>query len=366
MRALILVGGYGTRLRPLTLSCPKPLVEFANKPMIVHQIEALKSAGVTEVVLAINYQPEVMMGFLEEWSSKLGVKIVCSQEKEPMGTAGPLALARSILDDGQGTPFFVMNSDVICEYPMKEMLDFHKARNAEATILVTKVEDPTKYGVLVMDEYGQVQRFVEKPKPDEISKEFVGDKINAGIYVCSPSVLKRIELRPTSIEREVFPHVAADNKLYAYTLSGYWMDVGQPKDYLKGLHLHLDSLRIRQPHTLAAGPGIQGNVLVDSSAKIGDGCLIGPDVSIASGCVIGNGVRLSNCVIMRGVTIKDHTKVEQSIIGWGSSVGAWSRVEAHCVLGEDVQCKDELYLNGAIVLPHKEIKESVPQPAIIL
>ncbi|EFJ46105.1 hypothetical protein VOLCADRAFT_81984 [Volvox carteri f. nagariensis] len=360
MRALILVGGYGTRLRPLTLSCPKPLVEFANKPMIIHQIEALKSAGCTEVVLAINYQPEVMMGFIEEWQEKLGVKIVCSQEKEPMGTAGPLALARETLDDGKGTPFFVLNSDVICDYPLKDMLDFHKARGAEATILVTKVDDPTKYGVVVMDEYGQVQRFVEKPK------EFVGDKINAGIYVCSPSILKRIELRPTSIEREVFPHVAADNMLYAYTLNGYWMDVGQPKDYLKGLHLYLDSMAIRQSSLLAHGPGISGNVLVDPTAKIGEGCLIGPDVSISAGCVIGNGVRLSHCVIMRGVQIKDHTKVDLSIIGWDSRVGAWSRLENHCVLGEDVQCKDELYLNGAVVLPHKEIKDSVPAPAIIL
>lgn len=361
MRALILVGGYGTRLRPLTLSCPKPLVEFCNKPMIIHQIEALKVAGVTEVVLAINYQPEVMMGFINEWAAKLGVKIVCSQETEPMGTAGPLALARSMLDDGQGTPFFVLNSDVICDYPLKEMLDFHKTRKAEATILVTKVDDPTKYGVVVMDEYGQVQRFVEKPK------EFVGDKINAGIYCLSPPILDRIELKPTSIEREVFPHVAADNALYAFTLSGYWMDVGQPRDYLSGLRLHLDSLAVRQSPTLAAaGAGIKGNVLADPSAKIGEGCIIGPDVSISAGCVIGNGVRLSNCVIMRGVRIKDHSKVQDSIIGWDSVVGEWSRVENFCVLGEDVKCKPELYLNGAVILPHKEIKESVPSPAIIL
>lgn len=360
LKALILVGGYGTRLRPLTLTVPKPLVEFCNKPMIIHQIEALKAAGVTEVVLAINYQPEVMMGFIKEWEEKLGVKITCSQEKEPMGNAGPLALARHILDDGTGRPFVVLNSDVICDYPLKDMLDFHKARGADATILVTKVDDPSKYGVVVIDEYGQVQRFVEKPK------DFVGDKINAGIYVLSPNVLDRIELRPTSIEREVFPHIAADNKLYAYTLSGYWMDVGQPRDYLKGLHLHLDSLSIHRPEELAAGPTYKGNVLVDPSAKIGAGCLIGPDVSIGKGCVIGDGVRLSSCVIMRGVQIKDHSKVDNSIVGWESKVGAWSRLENHCVLGEDVQVRDELYMNGAIVLPHKEIKESVPQPNIIL
>lgn len=360
MKALILVGGYGTRLRPLTLTVPKPLVEFCNKPMICHQILALKAVGVTEVILAINYRPEVMMGFIDEWAEKLGVKIVCSQETEPMGTAGPLALARHLLDDGKGTPFFVLNSDVVCDYPLKDMLDFHTARSAEATILVTKVDDPSKYGVVVIDEYGQVQRFVEKPK------DFVGDKINAGIYVISPLVLNRIEVKPTSIEREVFPHIAADNKLYAFTLPGYWMDVGQPKDYLKGLTLHLDSLRIHSPTHLAAGDCYEGNVLVHESAKVGKDCRIGPDVSIGDGCVVGDGVRLSNCVIMRGVTIKNHSKVDKCIIGWDSAVGNWCRLENHCVLGEDVQVKDETFLNGATVLPHKEVKESVLQPTIIL
>ena len=168
----------------------------------MHQIEALKAVGVDEVVLAINYQPKVMLGFIDEYEKKLGVKIVCSKEETPMGTAGPLALARSILDDGSGDPFFVLNSDVICEYPLQAALDFFKSKpDAEGSILVTKVEDPSKYGVVVFDESGKVDRFVEKPKV------FVGDKINAGIYLLSPKILERIELRPTSIEKEVFPKV---------------------------------------------------------------------------------------------------------------------------------------------------------------
>eukprot|EP00877_Chromochloris_zofingiensis_P014874 jgi/Chrzof1/9640/Cz04g10190.t1 len=301
-----------------------------------------------------------MMGFIAEWEPKLGVKIVCSQEKEPMGTAGPLALARELLDDGTGAPFFVLNSDVACEYPLKDMLEFHRARGSEVTILVTKVDDPSKYGVVIINEYGQVQQFQEKPK------EFVGDKINAGIYVCDPKILDRIQLRPTSIEKEVFPHVAADGSLFAYTLPGYWMDIGQPKDYLKGLTLHLDSLRIHKPDTLASGPGIVGNALIASTAKVGHGCKIGPDVSISDGCVIGDGVRMSNCVVMQGVEVKCHSKIENSIIGWDSFIGAWSRLEGQCVLGEDVRVTSELFLNGAVILPHKEIKESVAAPKIIL
>lgn len=360
MKALILVGGFGTRLRPLTLTCPKPLVEFANKPMIIHQIEALKQAGCTEVILAISYRAEVMKAFCQEWEARLGVKITLSKEDEPMGTAGPLALARDILDDGSNEPFFVLNSDVICAYPLADMMAFHKQKHAEATLLVTKVVDPSKYGVVVHDADGLVECFVEKPK------EFVGDKINAGIYVCSPAILKRIPNKPTSIEKEVFPYVAQENKLYTMVLDGYWMDVGQPRDFLTGQSLHLQNLMKRAPEQLASGPDIKSPVIIDQTAKIGSGCVIGPDVSIGPGCVIGDGVRLQNCVIMKGCTVKSYAYVSNAIIGWYSRLGHWARVEGGAVLGEDVSTKDEVCLNGAVVLPHKELKESVTDARIIM
>ncbi|KAG6697453.1 hypothetical protein I3842_09G200000 [Carya illinoinensis] len=361
MKALILVGGFGTRLRPLTLSVPKPLVEFANKPMILHQIEALKAVGVTEVVLAINYQPELMLNFLKEFEKKLEIKITCSQETEPLGTAGPLALAGDKLIDGSGEPFFVLNSDVICEYPLKEMIEFHQSHGGEASIMVTKVDEPSKYGVVVMEETtGKVEKFVEKPKI------FVGNKINAGIYLLNPSVLDRIELRPTSIEKEVFPKIAVEQKLYAMVLPGFWMDIGQPKDYITGLRLYLESLRKKSSGKLARGPHIGGNVLVDETAAIGDGCLIGPDVAIGAGCVIESGVRLSRCSVMRGVRIKKHAYISSSILGWHSTVGRWARVENMTILGEDVHVGDEVYTNGGVVLPHKEIKSNILKPEIVM
>ncbi|KAH0455018.1 hypothetical protein IEQ34_016942 [Dendrobium chrysotoxum] len=361
MKALILVGGFGTRLRPLTLSVPKPLVCFANKPMIQHQIEALKEVGVTEVVLAINYQPEIMLNFLKEFEDKLHIKITCSRESEPLGTAGPLALARANLVDGSSEPFFVLNSDVISEYPFAELIKFHKSHGGEATIMVTKVDEPSKYGVVVMEEKtGKVEKFVEKPKM------FVGNKVNAGIYLLNPSVLDRIELKPTSIEKEIFPNIAADHKLYAMVLPGFWMDIGQPKDYIIGLRLYLDSLRKKSSSKLAVGSNIVGNVLVHESAKIGDGCLIGPDVAIGPGCVVESGVRLSSCTVMRGVHIKKHACISSSIIGWHSSVGRWARIENMTILGEDVHVSDEIYSNGGIVLPHKEIKSSILKPEIVM
>jgi hypothetical protein len=156
--------------------------------------------GVTEVVLAVNYKPEVMLEALDAIATEVGVKITCSQETEPLGTAGPLALAREHLDDGE--PFFVFNSDVTCTYPLAELLAFHKAHGREGTIFVTKVAEPSKYGVVVHDADGEIKHFVEKPQT------FVGNHINAGLYIFNPSIFDRIPLRPTSIEKEIFPAVS--------------------------------------------------------------------------------------------------------------------------------------------------------------
>jgi len=358
MKALVLVGGFGTRLRPLTLSVPKPIVEFANKPSIIHQIEALVKIGVKEVILAVSYQPELMSSVIKTWEAKLGIKITYSQETTPLGTAGPLALARDLLSDGD--PFFVLNADVICEFPFQELLDFHKSHGGEGTILVTKVEEPSKYGVVIANEHGKIERFVEKPAV------YVGNKINAGIYIFNPEILNRIQIQPTSIEKEIFPEMANEGKLFAMTLPGFWMDVGQPKDFLSGTSLYLSYLQEKDPKKLFSGDGIVGPVLIDSSAKIGKGCLIGPNVTIGPNCLIEDGVRLKNSVLLEGVNVGANTWINQSIIGWKSSIGKWVRIQNISVLGQDVGVRDELYINGGNILPHKSITESIPEPRIVM
>jgi mannose-1-phosphate guanylyltransferase len=358
MKALILVGGFGTRLRPLTLSVPKPIIEFANKPGIIHQIEALVEIGVTEVVLAVNYQPDAMSNCMNQWEKKLGVKITYSRETTPLGTGGPIALAKDKLNDGK--PFFVLNSDVICPFPFKQMLEFHLKHGAEGTILVTKVDEPSKYGVIVSNENGKIERFVEKPQI------YVGNKINAGIYIFNPSILDRIQLKPTSIEKEIFPAMARDNQLYCFSLDGFWMDVGQPKDFLTGMCLYLNHLSETKPELLATGENFVGPVLVDSTAKIGKNCLIGPHVTIGPGVIIEDGVRIKHSAIFEGVNIGSNSWIDKSIIGWQCNIGKWNRIQNISVLGLDVTVSDELYLNGGIVLPHKSISESVPEPKIII
>jgi len=246
----------------------------------MHQIEALVKVGVTDVILAVSYQSDVMASYLGEKAKELGINIIISKEDEPLGTAGPLSLAREHLYGPD--PFFVLNSDVSCEYPFQELLEFHMAHGKEGTIFVTQVKDPSKYGVVVAKDNGCISRFVEKPK------EFVGDKINAGMYVFNKEILDRIKPVPTSIEREIFPAMAEEGNLYRYVLPGFWMDIGQPPDYLKGQVMYLDSVANRKSDNgespkrrktegeLATGSHIVGNVIIHPTAKIGANCKIGP------------------------------------------------------------------------------------------
>ena len=285
------------------------------------------------------------------------MRIEFSVETEPLGTAGPLKLAEKILGKGD-SPFFVLNSDVICEYPFQQLAEFHKAHGEEGTIVVTKVEEPSKYGVVVHKpgHASRIDRFVEKPI------EFVGNRINAGLYILNPSVLSRIELRPTSIEQETFPSMVKDGQLHSFDLEGFWMDVGQPKDFLAGTCLYLSSLTKKGSKLLAPAsePYVHGgNVLIDPSAKIGKNCKIGPNVTIGPNVVVGDGCRLQRCVLLQNSKVKDHAWVKSTIVGWNSTVGRWARLENVTVLGDDVSIGDEIYVNGGSILPHKSIKANV-------
>ena len=274
-----------------------------------------------------------------------------------MGTAGPLKLAEKILGKDD-SPFFVLNSDIICDFPFEKLVQFHKSHADEGTIVVTKVEEPKNYGVIVHKpgHDSKIDRFVEKPV------EFVGNRINAGIYILNPSFLKRIELRPTSIEQETFPSAVKDDQLHSFDLDGFWMDVGQPKDFLSGTCLYLASLAKKKSKylTSTAEPFVHGgNVMIDPSAKIGKNCKIGPNVTIGPNVVVGDGVRLQRCVVLKNSKIKEHAWVKSTIVGWNSTVGRWARLENVTVLGDDVTVGDEVYVNGGSVLPHKSIKQNI-------
>ena len=257
-------------------------------------------AGVKHIILAVSYRADMLEQEIRAEEQRHGIRITLSHEQEPLGTAGPLALARELLlaDD---SPFFVLNSDVICDFPFRSMLQFHASHGKEGTIVVTKVEEPSKYGVVVYrPENGQIERFVEKPQ------EYVGNKINAGLYIFNTSILARIPLCPTSIEKEIFPKMAADGQLFTLELQGFWMDIGQPKDFLTGTCLYLDNVREKDPsklHPAGGAENIVGNVMIDPTATIGKNCRIGPNVVIGPHVVIDDGVCIKRSTVLKSCRI---------------------------------------------------------------
>ncbi|EUB62498.1 Mannose-1-phosphate guanyltransferase beta-A [Echinococcus granulosus] len=345
MRALILIGGFGTRLRPLTLSVLKPLVEFCNRPMLMHQIEAL--VGIKTVILAINEEAACLENEIRRMCKmvikKSGVNVIFSYESEPLGTGGPLANAAHLLYESD-EPFYVLNSDIICQYPFSKLMEFHKSHGKEGTMAVTKVKEPSRFGAVVFnDQSGAVQRFVEKPL------DFIANK-----------------LRPTSLELEIFPPMVEDGELYCIEIDGIWMDIGRPKDFLLGMQMYLDHLRNKGRLERHDPPDFIGNVLIHPSVQIGTHCVIGPNVTLGPNVCIGDGVRIQDSAILSGAKVRSHSRLEGSIVGWNSDVGQWARLESGTVLGENVHVSDEVLLNGALVLPHNLVSASVHEPQVIL
>jgi len=392
LKALILVGGHGTRLRPLTFTKSKPLVDFVNKPMVFHQIEALTMAGVKHIILAVSYKQKELEEVLRDFSKKLDVQVDFSVEDEPLGTAGPISLAKNLLDQEDKDPFFMLNSDISCCWPFSELLQFHRAHGKEGSIVVTRVDDPSKYGVVVEHPHsgGQIKQFVEKPVASETGETgFLGDKINAGIYIFNKTIITRLRPVKMSIERQIFPYMAAEGKLFMMTLKGYWMDIGQPKDYLIGQALHLEDLRFSRSELLSTTHSpkivqakdvvfeteyssesnasdkvrrmkykIIGDVVIDKSATIAASSVLGPNVVIGPNVVVGKGARVQQSAIFSGTRVGDGAFIARSIIGWNCRIGNWSRLEEICVLGKDVCVEDEIFLKGTRVCPHKMVKKS--------
>mmetsp|Transcript_38488 Transcript_38488/g.63085 ORF Transcript_38488/g.63085 Transcript_38488/m.63085 type:complete len:367 (-) Transcript_38488:207-1307(-) len=363
LKALILVGGYGTRLRPLTFSKPKPLCEFVNKPLVLHQIEALVEVGVREIILAASYKPKSLEDELKHIEQRLQIKIHITVEKVPLGTAGPIKLNEKLLDTSDNDPFFMLNADVIASYQFDKLLKFHQKSGGEGTIYVTPVKDPSRFGVVVADQHGRVNRFVEKPKDTSF-----GCMINAGLYIFNKSIIKRIPDKPTSIEREIFPIMAKDGKLFDCALTGYWMDVGKPEDFLAGQNAYLNAIAAHNDERIQKqSNSITGTVVIHDTAQVAKSALIGPNVVIGPNVQIGNNVRIKNSVIFGGVVIMDGSYVNGSIIGWRSRLHRWSRLTDLCILGEDVEIKAEIALKNVTVCPHKSVKESiVDQPGKII
>ena len=335
LKAFILAGGKGARLRPLTLHTPKPIVPLANIPFLFFQIDHIKRAGITEIILSLSYQPRKIEDIIGD-GMKYGVVMRYTHEDLPRGTAGALKEAENLIDDTT----IVLNGDVLTDTDLLDVIRYHKEKQAEATIVMARVINPAGYGLVEADSHGRVVRFTEKPAEDEI----VGDTINAGIYIVERSILDRIKPdSPQSFERDLFPALLQSGaKVHAYLTHGYWQDMGSPYKYLEATY-GIISGRMKLPAypQKACSPNHweKRNVSIDAFSILDGGCVVKPDVVIENSvlgedCRIEEGTLIKDSVIWSGTRILPNARIERAILGRQCHIGEGARLHPGTVLGD--------------------------------
>jgi mannose-1-phosphate guanylyltransferase len=327
VQALVLAGGEGTRLRPLTYTVPKPVLPLAGRPHIAYVIDWLVRHGVDDVIISCGHLAEGMRSALA--ALELGVQIRFAEEPDARGTAGAIRFAEDMLADR----FLVLNGDILCDLDLTALIEQHGSTGARATIALYPVEDPTGYGLIHRHEDGEITEFLEKPEPEQIDT----DEINAGAYLLERSVLDEIPPdRAVSIEREVFPRLIG-NGLYGIRLEGYWIDIGTPDRYLEA---NWDILEGRVETVLGE---------LDEPKMVGVGCEVSPEAELRIPCVVGSNSRIGDgavierSVLLGGCVVEDGAVVSNSILAGGV------RVEAGARLDEAVIGQDELVMRGRSV-----------------
>ena len=348
MKAILLAGGQGTRLRPLTMHTPKPIVPIFNRPFLHYQIDLLKQVPeIDEVILSLNYQPRRIEEIFGD-GSDLGITIRYVVEPAPLGTAGAIKYAGDQLTDS----VVVFNGDVLTQIDLGEVIRLHRERRARATIVLTPVDNPTAYGLVDTDPAGNIRRFLEKPNPDEVTT----NNINAGIYVLEPDTFDRIPSNvPWSIVRSYVPSLIERQETFvAYVYNGYWIDIGTPakytevhRDIMDGRYAAEPFLGMEPPRTwiagdvkIEAGATIEGpcfideGVLVKAGARVGPYSVIGRQTQIEEDAVVTGAVIWPNCRVSRDASVKD------AIVGRNCHVGRNVSVSAGAVLGDKTTLTD--------------------------
>jgi len=344
MKALILAGGEGTRLRPLTLVLPKPVVPVVNVPFLRYQLELLHTHGVSEVVLSLGYQPQKIEAVLGD-GSNIGMKIHYVVEQSPLGTGGAYKNAEALLDG----PTIVFNGDILCDLDLTAVLRQHEQHQATATLVLTRVQNPSAYGLVETAEGGRITRFLEKPSAHEITC----DTINAGTYVLEPEVLSVIPNGENySFERGVFPGLLRTGRpVYAFVSDGYWIDIGTPQKYLQ---VHQDILqgRFHPPMPLAAcAPSVTATARIDRNSHFAPGVQIGEGAEVESsslgdGCWIGANAIVESCVLWSGVSVGDNARLAGCIVGRNCKIGRNVTVSPGVVLGDQSAVADYSWLTS--------------------
>ncbi|MEP6847533.1 MAG: NDP-sugar synthase [Acidobacteriota bacterium] len=341
MRALILAGGKGTRLRPLTVYTPKPIVPLANRPFLLYQLAVLRNAGITDITLSLSYQPDKIEQVLGD-GSEFGVNLSYVTEPSPLGTGGAYSFAA--LSDA---PSIVLNGDILTDIDLAKVVRFHERKKADATLVLAPVEDPTAYGLVETGAAGEIRAFIEKPTPADLAKLDI-NTINAGIYVLEPKILDLVPKGENrSFEYDVFPRILEKAmSFFAYTLENeYWRDIGTCSSYLAAHHDFLagkiKGFEDEVPHAAE----IATAAFVDRRSVIGPDCIVKPGAKIVNS-VVGAGVTIEEKAVVENSVIWPHSRistgaeVHDSIIGRGCHIGRSAVVDGGSVLGDKTSISD--------------------------
>jgi len=362
VQALILAGGEGTRLRPLTSSVPKPVVPLVDRPFIVYMLDWLREHGVDRVVMSCGHLAHGVRNVLGDGSA-LGMDIRYVEEPRPLGTGGAVKYAEELLDER----FVMLNGDVLTDFDLSAQIAEHERSGALATLALTPVDDPTNYGLVRIREGGEVSEFVEKPSADMVDTA----NVSAGVYVLERSVLDPLERgKPASIERDVFPQLVSAG-LHGYVVSGYWLDIGTPERYLQGTFDILEgsvftnvAARMGSSY-LCVERGVENrgriipSALVESGCRIGEGARVGGRVVLERGVTIGARSHVERAVVLQGTEIGEDCVIRGCIIGGGVRIGDRCHIEGLAVLGEGVTIGDDnVITNGARIFPGVVIPDS--------
>lgn len=330
MQALILAGGKGTRLRPLTVYTPKPIVPVVNRPFLLYQIDILREAGVTDITLSLSYQPDKIEHVLGN-GSDFGVNLRYITEPSPMGTGGAYKFAA----DALGETTIVFNGDILTNLDVSEVIEFHRSKNAAATLTLVPVDDVSRFGVSEVDEEGRILRFVEKPQGDELTS-LKTNTINAGVYILEPSILELIAKDANrSFEYDVFPDILSrELPFFGYVMTDkYWQDIGTPENYLQAHHDFLNGKITGFEAAESSVSDVATRADIDRRSVLGEGCTVKPGARIVNS-VIGAGVYIDEKAVIENSVIWSHTKVSTAAEIRNSVIGRSCHVGRNVIVGE--------------------------------
>jgi mannose-1-phosphate guanylyltransferase len=361
LKAVILAGGFATRLRPLSCNRPKTLFPIVNKPLLQWIFEGLAANGVTEIVLAVNALTQFHIKQQKPSKCGLKVKYAIDPPKVPLGTAGPIKNTEKIV--GYGEPFFVLNGDIFADVNYKQLMDTHIETGALATIALHKVEDPSRYGVAELDKDNCIKNFIEKPAKGQAPTNL----INAGIYVLDPKIFEYIPKgKQCSIEREIFPTLAKERKLFGHIIEGLWMDIGKPEEYIQTNKIILDKLCKENKLKLPKNIETKKPAAIDKGAVIGKKTVIGPYTVLGKNVTVGNNVQIYDSIVFSDAKIGDNTIIKGAVIGENVSIGKNVQINTGCIIADQAKIKDNLNLTEDLaVCPAKEIAETILKRNII-